>query len=92
MKEWYYLCGIIGGFCNILKFRYVENEVPKSYTILRKHLDEQIDAEIENLKTGKGEIIYQNNLYIIFGIDSNEVSEMNLKMVKKVKIYYLVFP
>lgn len=62
----YSLCGAIGIFLNILKFCYVKAELPKSYTILRKHLDEGIDKKIENMKTGNYKIIYQNNLYIVF--------------------------
>lgn len=92
MTEGYSLCGTIGEFCNILKFCYEKTEVPKLYAIFRKRLDEQIDADIENMKIGNGEIIFQNNQYIIFEIDSNEVGETKLEMIKKKQNILLSVP
>lgn len=81
--EGYSLCGAMGKFLNILKFCYAKTEVPKSYAIFRKHLDEEIDEKIENMKTGNGEIICQNNLYIVFENASSEVGETKSEMMEK---------
>lgn len=81
--EGYSLCGAMGIFLNILKFCYAKTEVPKSYAIFRKHLDEEIDEKIENMKTGNGEIICQNNLYIVFENASSEVGETKSEMMEK---------
>lgn len=75
--EGYCPCGFIGESCNILKFCYENPEgTKKPYAIFRKHLDKQIDEEIENRKTGKGEILCQNNQYIIFRVDPSEAADM----------------
>ncbi|EOC99873.1 hypothetical protein [Caldisalinibacter kiritimatiensis] len=81
--EGYSLCGAMGKFLNILKFCYAKTEVPKSYAIFRKHLDEEIDEEIEKIKTGNGKMIYQNNIYIIFENASSEVGERKSEMIEK---------
>lgn len=74
----YSLCGAMGKFLNILKFCYAKDELPKSYTILHKHLDEEIDKKIDDMKASNYKIIYQNNLYIVFQHASREDSEMEL--------------
>ncbi|WP_252187553.1 hypothetical protein [Anaeromonas gelatinilytica] len=81
--EGYSLCGAMGKFLNILKFCYAKTEVPKSYAIFRKHLDKEIDEKIENMKTGNGKIICQNNLYIVFENASREVGEKKSEMMEK---------
>lgn len=81
--EGYSLCGAMGNFLNILKFCYAKTDVPKSYAIFRKHLDEEIDEKIENMKTGNGEIICQNYLYIVFENASSEVGERKSEMMKE---------
>jgi len=81
--EGYSLYGTMGKFLDILKFCYAKTEVPKSYAIFRKHLDEEIDEKIENVKIGNGEIICQNNLYIVFENASSEVGEMKSEMMEK---------
>lgn len=81
--EGYSLCGAMGNFLNILKFRYAKTEEPKSYAIFRKHLDEEIDENIQNMKTGNGEIICQNSLYVVFENASSEVGETKSEMMGK---------
>ncbi|MBE5975988.1 MAG: hypothetical protein E7251_15470 [Paenibacillaceae bacterium] len=83
MKEGYYVCGIIGDSCNILKFCYDKTKKSNSCVIYHKHLDEKIDAEIEKLKAEKMEIICQNNNYIIFGIPSSEDVGLKSDTIKK---------
>lgn len=81
--EGYRLCGARGNFLNILKFCHDKTEPSKEYTIFRKHLDEEIDENIENMKTGNDEIIYQNNLYIVFENASGKVDETKSEMMEK---------
>jgi len=78
----YSLCGAMGKFFNILKFCYAKDELPKSYTILHKHLDEEIDKKIEDMRANNYKIVYQNNLYIVFQHASSDDSEMELGKIK----------
>lgn len=81
--EGYSLCGAMGRFLNILKFCYDKTEVPKSYAIFRKYLDEEIDENIENMKTCSSQIIYQNDLYIVFENASSEVDQTKPEIMEK---------
>lgn len=81
--EGYSFYGAIGIFLNILKFCYAKTEVPKSYAIFRKHLDEEIDEKIEDMKTDNDKIIYQNNLYIVFENASSKVGETKSEIMEK---------
>jgi len=81
--EGYSLCGAMGSFLNILKFRYDKTEMPKSYAIFRKHLDEEIDENIENMKTDSSQIVCQNDLYIVFENASSEVGKTKPEMMEK---------
>ena len=80
-KKGYSLCGMIGDFFNILKFCSTNTDSPKVYAIFCKHLNDEIDEEIEQLKTGKGEILCQNNRYIIFGFPSSEAYEKRSRLI-----------
>ncbi len=92
MTEGYYLCGMIGEFCNILKLCYAKTKSSKSCAIFHKRLDEQIDTEIENMKNEGVKIICQNNLYIIFEVDSDEVGETKLEIAEKKQTNLLSVP
>lgn len=82
-REGYSLYGAMGNFLDILKFSYVKTEVPKSYFIFRKRLDEEIDEKIKNMKTDNGEITCQNDLYIVFEKSSGELGETKSEMMEK---------
>ena len=79
----YYLCGIIGISCKILKFCHGKTEESKSYAIYQKHLEEQIDAEIENMKIEGVEIACENNQYIIFETSSSEATKIKSGEIEK---------
>lgn len=83
MAEGYHICNIIGECCYILKFCYDKTKKPKSCVIYHKHLDEEIDSEIEKMKAEKREILCQNNHYIIFGIPSSEADESKSDIIVK---------
>ncbi|MDK2967020.1 hypothetical protein [Lacrimispora sp.] len=80
-KKGYSLCGMIGNSFKILKFCHTDTDLPKVYAIYCKHLDDEIDEEIEQLKTGKGEILCQNNRYIIFGFPSGDAYEKRSRLI-----------
>lgn len=81
--EGYSLLESKGMFLNILKFCYTNTKMTKSYIIFRKHLDKEIDDNIEEMKAGTYKIIFQNKLYIIFEKTSNESNGKNLEMMEK---------
>ncbi|MGC6175591.1 hypothetical protein [Lacrimispora sp. 38-1] len=83
MAEGYHICGIIGESCNILKFFYEKARAPKSCVIYHKHLDDKTDAQIEEMKAEKMEILCQNNHCIIFGIPSSDADELKSDMIVK---------
>ena len=42
----YSFCGAVGEFLDVLKFSHMEDKKSKSFTILRKRLDEHIDLSL----------------------------------------------
>ena len=83
MNVGYFLCDMIGAPINLLKFRALKTNSPKSCGIYHRHLDDEIDAEIENMNTGEGKIICQNNQSIIFEIPSSETALIKTEQLVK---------
>ena len=77
----YSFCGAVGSFLDILKFRYDENKAPQSYCVLRKRLDKNIDEKIQIMKTNS-QIIYQNNVYVVFSNQTDNEFK-NLEQILK---------
>ena len=78
----YSFCGAVGSFLDILKFRYDENKAPQSYCVLRKRLDKNIDEKIQIMKTNS-QIIYENNVYVVFANNSEEDTELESILKKQ---------
>lgn len=78
----YGFCGAVGEFLDVLKFSHMEDKKSKSFTILRKRLDEHIDKKIKAMKNNKTEVIHENNVYVVF---SNQTDNefMNLEQILK---------
>lgn len=85
MAEGYILCRMLGDFGKILIFRYASDEIPKSFVVYRKHLDEQTDKKIETMISGGAEVICQSNLYIIFGITRRNTNQVKSEVPEKKK-------
>lgn len=79
----YSFCGAVGEFLDVLKFSHVEDKKSKSFTILRKRLDEQIDEKIREMKNNKTEVIHENNTYIVFANNSEEDTELESILKKQ---------
>lgn len=77
----YSFCGAVGSFLDILKFRYDENKAPQSYCVLRKRLDKNIDEKIQIMKTNS-QIIYENNVYVVFA-NNPEIVDTELESIIK---------
>lgn len=77
----YSFCGAVGSFLDILKFRYDENKAPQSYCVLRKRLDKNIDEKTQIMKTNS-QMIYENNVYVVFVNNSEEDTELE-SIIKK---------
>lgn len=75
----YVLYNINGRFGNILKFQQVEKRISQSYILYYRHLDEQIDAEIEKRKAENLKIVCQNEWYIVFALSTEETSGQRIK-------------
>lgn len=78
----YSFCGAVGSFLDILKFRYDENKAPQSYCVLRKRLDKNIDEKIQIIKTNS-QIIYENNVYVVFANNSEADTELESILKKQ---------
>lgn len=78
----YSFCGAVGEFLDVLKFHYVEDKTSKSFIILRKRLDENIDEKIREMKNNKTEIIHENNTYIVFA-NNSEIVDTDLESIIK---------
>lgn len=81
----YSFCGAVGEFLDVLKFHCVEDKKGKSFIILRKRLDENIDEKIKEMKNNKTEIIHENNTYIVFAKNFDEDTELQ-SIIKKQNI------
>ncbi|UEB32882.1 hypothetical protein [Finegoldia magna] len=79
----YSFCGAVGEFFDILKFHQFEDKKGKSFTILRKRLDEHIDEKIREMKNNKTEVIHENNTYIVFANNSEEDTELQSILKKQ---------
>ena len=79
----YSFCGAVGEFLDVLKFRNMEDKKGKSFIILRKRLDENIDEKIREMKNNKTEIIHENNTYIVFANNSEEDTELESILKKQ---------
>lgn len=77
----YSFCGAVGEFLDVLKFSHMEDKKSKSFTILRKRLDEHIDEKIRKMKNNKTEVIHENNTYIVFA--NNSEADMELESILK---------
>ena len=78
----YSFCGAVGSFLDVLKFSHMEDKKGKSFTILRKRLDEHIDEKIKEMKNKKTEIIHENNTYIVFR-NNSEIMDTDLESIIK---------
>lgn len=78
----YSFCGAVGSFLDILKFHYDENKAPQSYCVLRKRLDKNIDEKIQIMKTNS-QIIYENNVYVVFANNSEADTELESILKKQ---------
>ena len=78
----YSFCGAVGEFLDVLKFSHVEDKKSKSFTILRKRLDKNIDEKIQIMKTNS-QIIYENNVYVVFANNSEEDTELESILKKQ---------
>ena len=67
-SEGYELCGIFGRFASVLKFRRTTSPVRRHHAVYCKHLDEEIDAEIENNRNSGFPILGETIQFIIFEI------------------------
>lgn len=85
----YSFCGAVGEFLDVLKFHCVKDKKGKSFIILRKCLDENIDGKIKAMKNNKTEIIHENNTYIVFANNSDEDTELQ-SIIKKQNILQAV--
>lgn len=75
-----FFSGFEGSFCNRFKFRYSKKELPKSYIMLHKHLDNQIDQEIEKKKMQNEKIVSEGNRYIVFETVPTKVPDMDAEI------------
>ena len=82
----YSFCGAVGEFLDVLKFHCVEDKKGKSFIILRKRLDENIDEKIREMKNNKTEIIHENNTYIVFANNPEFVDTELESIIKKQNI------
>ena len=73
----------MGEFLDVLKFSHMEDKKSKSFTILRKRLDEHIDEKIREMKNNKTEVIHENNTYIVFANNSEEDTELKSILKKQ---------
>ncbi|MDU5922755.1 MAG: hypothetical protein E6Z20_06290 [Finegoldia magna] len=78
----YSFSGAVGEFLDVLKFRNMEDKKGKSFIILRKRLDENIDEKIKEMKNNKTEIIHENNTYIVFA-NNPEIVDTELESIIK---------
>ena len=78
----YSFCGAVGEFLDVLKFSHVEDKKSKSFTILRKRLDKNIDEKIQIMKTNS-QIIYENNVYVVFANNSEADKELESILKKQ---------
>lgn len=78
-----FFSGFEGSFCNRFKFRYSKKELPKSYIMLHKHLDNQIDQEIEKKKMQNEKIVSEGNRYIVFETVPTKVPDMDADVLIK---------
>ena len=79
----YSFCGAVGEFLDVLKFSHMEDKKSKSFTILRKRLDEHIDEKIREMKNNKTEVIHENNTYIVFANNSEADKELEFILKKQ---------
>lgn len=77
----YSFCGAVGEFLDVLKFSHMEDKKSKSFTILRKRLDEHIDEKIQIMKTNS-QMIYENNVYVVFSNQTDNEFK-NLEQILK---------
>ena len=77
----YSFCGAVGEFLDVLKFSHVEDKKSKSFTILRKRLDKNIDEKIQIMKTNS-QMIYENNVYVVFSNQTDNEFK-NLEQILK---------
>ena len=61
----------------------MEDKKSKSFTILRKRLDEHIDEKIRKMKNNKTEVIHENNTYIVFANNSEADKELESILKKQ---------
>ncbi|MCA5587569.1 hypothetical protein [Finegoldia magna] len=78
----YSFCGAVGEFLDVLKFHHLEDKKGKSFIIMRKRLDENIDEKIKEMKNNKTEIIHENNTYIVFA-NNPEIVDTELESIIK---------
>lgn len=74
--------GAVGEFLDVLKFHQLEDKKNKSFIILRKRLDEDIDEKIKAMKNNKTEIIHENNVYVVFSNQTDNEFK-NLEQILK---------
>lgn len=79
----YSFCGAVGEFLDVLKFSHMKDKKSKSFTILRKRLDEHIDEKIREMKNNKTEVIHENNTYIVFANNSEADKELESILKKQ---------
>lgn len=77
----YSFCGAVGEFLDVLKFSHMEDKKSKSFTILRKRLDKNIDEKIQIMKTNS-QMIYENNVYVVFSNQTDNEFK-NLEQILK---------
>ena len=85
----YSFSGAVGEFLDVLKFHCVEDKKGKSFIILRKRLDENIDEKIKEMKNNKTEIIHENNTYIVFAKNFDKDTELQ-SIIKKQNVLQAV--
>lgn len=85
----YSFCGAVGEFLDVLKFHCVEDKTSKSFIILRKRLDENIDEKIKEMKNNKTEVMHENNTYIVFAKKFDEDTELE-SIIKKQNVLQAV--
>ena len=86
----YSFCCAVGEFLDVLKFHCVEDKTSKSFIILRKRLDENIDEKIREMKNNKTEVMHENNTYIVFANNSEIVDTELESIIKKQNILQAV--
>lgn len=80
-EQKYYLCGgIVRKSFRILRFRYIESGVPRKYVVFHKHLEEQIDAQIERIRSMDAETLCENSQYILFGMDYDKAAPIEFEL------------